>query len=124
MRDTSKQGDTASAEAELASVLRQGFGGRADLGMEDLTKLLNLDQKTLLRHVRAGKLPFRSVGTGRKRIRRRFTMGDVMAFYRNAGSLAAEPGPRAARPGAAVPSSTAGGLIGFIPRPTRPGRSR
>jgi hypothetical protein len=109
------------AAAELVAALRQGFAGRPSVCMADLTKLLNLDEKTLLRHIRSGRLPFRPVGTGRKRIRRRFTMGDVLAFYGNLGTaMPMRPrGVRLPAPSAPVPA----GLIGFIPRPVRPGRS-
>src|SRR5689334_6603356 len=85
------------ATAELAAALREGFAGRPSVEMAELAKLLKLDEKTLLRHVRSGKLPFRRMGAGRKRIRRRFTMGDVLTFYGNLGTPAPER-PPVARP--------------------------
>lgn len=110
------------AAAELVAVLRQGFAGRPSIDMADLTKLLNLDEKTLLRHVRSGRLPYRSMGAGRKRIMRRFTMGDVLTFYLNLGTPATER-PRPARVRAPAIPVPASGLIGFVPRPVRPRRT-
>lgn len=122
MSTAGKEEIESLAAAELAAALRLSFAGRPSVDMADLSKLLNLDQKTLLRHVRSGRLPFRSMGAGRKRIRRRFTMGDVLTFYGNLGTPAAErPRPARARvPARPVPAS---GLIGFVPRPVRPSRT-
>lgn len=117
MRDAEPTEFESLAAAELVEALRQGFAGRPSVCMADLSKLLMLDEKTLLRHVRSGRLPFRPVGNGRKRIRRRFTVGDVLAFYRNLGTpFPARPTVRSC---GARAVSAGGGLIGFVPRPVR-----
>jgi len=106
----------AHHDPELVETLRAGFAGRPAVAMSELSNLLKLDEKTLLRHIRSGRLPFRSVGTGRRRIRRLFTMGDVVQFFDNLG-VGAEA-PPAIR--SVVPRIVAApGLIGTVPRPVR-----
>lgn len=119
MRATDEAEIESLATAELVEALRRGFAGRPSVALVDLAKMLKLDEKTLLRHVRSGRLPFRPVGTGRKRIRRQFTIGDVLTFYENLGTPAPARPVMRSRP-VAVP--TGGGLIGCIPRPVRPKR--
>lgn len=103
-------------DAELVAALRAGFAARPTVSMAELSKLLKLDEKTLLRHIRTGRLPFRAVGCGRRRITRRFTITDVIQFLRNQQN---RTGPVAMRLLPAV--STGGGFIGSV---QRPGRSR
>jgi len=48
--------------------------------------MLNLDTKSLRRLVEAGRVPFRTTGNGRRRIRREFTVGDLESFYAGAAT--------------------------------------
>lgn len=109
--------DAPNSGTEMTSLLRAGFGNRPAVPMADLSKMLMLDEKTLLRHVRSGRLPYRAMGTGRRRIRRYFTMDDVVQFFKNLGNPAADPVPprRARTPW----TSDAPGFVGGVERPTR-----
>ena len=101
-------------EEELAAALRGGFAGRPAVPIGVLSKLLNLDEKTLLRHARAGRLPFRAAGTGRRRIMRRFTIGDAIQFFRN---LQMEAPSKPASKTVVHRKQTSGGFMGHVPRP-------
>jgi len=69
--------------------LRQGFGDRLTVGFAEAAKLLNLDRKSLYRLVDAGRLSFRIVGNGRRRLRRRFTISDLETFIADAATRTA-----------------------------------
>jgi hypothetical protein len=68
-------------DAHLRETLREGFGNRMTLRFADAAKLLNLDQKTLRRLTEQGKVPCRITGTGRRRLRREFTLSDLESFF-------------------------------------------
>ncbi|MET4476742.1 helix-turn-helix domain-containing protein [Bradyrhizobium sp. F1.13.3] len=70
----------------LRETLRQGFGDRPTVGFAEAAKLLNLDTKSLRRLVQSGRVPFRTVGSGRRRLRREFTVSDLETFYADAAT--------------------------------------
>lgn len=70
----------------LRRTLVQGFENRATLKFAEAAKLLNIDEKTLRKLVKQGRVPCRSTGTGRQRVRREFTLTDIESFYANAAS--------------------------------------
>lgn len=117
MTRSTSAADAPNFGTEMTTVLRTGFGNRPAVPMADLSKMLMLDQKTLLRHVRSGRLPYRAMGTGRRRIRRYFTMEDIVQFFKNLRNPAADAAPaRRVRP---PWMSDAPGLVGSVVRPTR-----
>lgn len=109
--------DAPNSGNEMTSVLRIGFANRPAVSMAVLSKMLMLDEKTLLRHVRSGRLPYRAMGTGRRRVRRYFTMDDVVQFFKNLGNPAADPVP--ARRARTPWTSDTPGFVGGVERPTR-----
>jgi hypothetical protein len=72
------------ADEHLVKILREAFGERLTLSFKDSAKLLNLNDKTLLRHVRCGNIGFHLTGHGRTRQRREFTLEDLAGFYEGA----------------------------------------
>lgn len=73
---------------ELPTALRNHFANCATIALGDLARLLPMDQKTLRRHIAAGRLPCRFKGDGQVRRRRVFLEADVARFL---ASLAMEP---------------------------------
>ncbi|MDA9415569.1 MULTISPECIES: helix-turn-helix domain-containing protein [Bradyrhizobium] len=68
-------------DLHLRARLLAAFGTAHTIGFAAAAKLLKLDQKTLRKHVRQGRIGSRIVGTGRWRIRREFALSDIEAFY-------------------------------------------
>ncbi|AWO87541.1 helix-turn-helix domain-containing protein [Bradyrhizobium diazoefficiens] len=73
----------------LRETLRQGFGNRPTVGFAEAAKLLNLDTKSLRRLIQSGRVPFRTIGCGRRRLRREFTVSDLESFYAGAATRTA-----------------------------------
>ncbi|WGD51462.1 excisionase family DNA-binding protein [Bradyrhizobium sp. CB1650] len=68
-------------EDHLVETLRDGFGGRPTVTFAQACKLLNINAKTLRRHVRRGTIAFRRTGLGKFRVRREFALQDLVGFY-------------------------------------------
>jgi hypothetical protein len=84
----------------LREMLRQGFGSRPTLRLAEAAKLLKINQKLLRYFARRNIVPCRITGSGRRRLRREFTVSDLIVFYRTAtgrpaGSMPARTRPRA-----------------------------
>jgi excisionase family DNA binding protein len=80
---------TPAVDDHVRETLRQGFGNRPTVGFAKAAKLLNLDTKSLRRLVTSGRIPFRTIGSGRRRIRRAFTVSDLESFYAGAATRTA-----------------------------------
>jgi Helix-turn-helix domain len=64
----------------IANRLDDLFSGRLYVDFAEASKILDIDQKTLRRHARAGTLSFVEIGHGTERKRRRFTCEDLAGF--------------------------------------------
>jgi hypothetical protein len=69
--------------SEVPETVRQAFADRPHLTMPELSKASRMDPKTIRRHIEAGRLNWRNIGTGCVRIRRGFVLADVESFYRS-----------------------------------------
>lgn len=76
-------------DEHVRETLRQGFGNRLTVGMAEAAKLLNLERKTFWRLVQSGRVPFRTIGNGRHRLRREFTVSDLESFIAGAATRTA-----------------------------------
>jgi hypothetical protein len=65
---------------EIPDLLRQAFADRVSLPLGDTARLLRIDQKTLRGHVKAGNIRFVVVGLGVTKLRREFTLSDILEF--------------------------------------------
>lgn len=65
----------------LMAAIRRGFAGRALVGLRDAAKILNMNEKTLRRHIAEGNVSFVKTGTGEERMRREFAPEDLLNFY-------------------------------------------
>lgn len=68
-------------DPDLLQSLRDGFGGRPTVALKEASRLMRMDEKTLRKHVREGRIQFRDVGLGQHRVRREFTLEDIVGFY-------------------------------------------
>jgi hypothetical protein len=68
-------------DPDLLQSLRDGFGGRPTVAFKEASRLMRMDEKTLRKHVREGRIQFRDVGLGQYRVRREFTLEDIVGFY-------------------------------------------
>lgn len=66
--------------SNLPDVIRQAFYGRAALTLPEVAKVLEMDVKTLRKHVAAGDISFRIKGTGPSHVHRVFSILDVERF--------------------------------------------
>jgi excisionase family DNA binding protein len=71
-------------DEHLLRTLQEGFAGRPTVQFAEAAKLLNLNEKTLRRHVRRGSIAFRQTGLGKVRVRREFALRDLVQFYARA----------------------------------------
>ena len=69
--------------SEVPESVRQAFAERPHLTMPELSKASRMDPKTIRRHIDAGRLNWRNIGTGSVRVRRGFVLADVESFYRS-----------------------------------------
>jgi hypothetical protein len=69
--------------SEVPESVRQAFADRPHLTMPELSKTSRMDPKTIRRHIDAGRLNWRNIGTGSVRVRRGFVLADVESFYRS-----------------------------------------
>jgi DNA-binding transcriptional MerR regulator len=77
-------------DAHLRERLVAALDGRPTIRFAEGAKLLNLDQKTLRNLAEQGRIHFRIMGTGRRRLRREFTLSDLEDFYINAATRSAK----------------------------------
>ena len=68
---------------DVPQSIRDAFATRPTLTAPEVCRLLRIDGKTLLRHVRAGNIRYVLKGLGSVRPRREFTMSDVLEFLKN-----------------------------------------
>jgi hypothetical protein len=96
-------------DADVRERLTRDFAGRATVRLPEAAAILKMTEKTLRRHVAEGNVRFRATGTGSLRMRREFTVSDLVDFY---GARSARSEPAAAIPGRPV-LRPAVGLAGF-----------
>jgi hypothetical protein len=97
-------------DAGIRERLERGFAGRATVRIAEAAGLLNMTEKTLRRHVADGSVTFRATGTGSIRMRREFSVSDLLGFYAARRTRSEPPaGPRG-RP----VMRAAAGLTGFL----------
>jgi hypothetical protein len=94
----SEGSDVANA-ITIASIATM-FEGRPTVGFKRACEILRLDGKTLRLHLASGRIASVSVGNGRERMRREFTVGHIAAFLLAGTSET----PRTTRRTAAAPS--------------------
>lgn len=70
---------------EVPQPIREAFARKATLPAPEICRLLSMNDKTLLRHVRAGNIRYVLKGLGSVRPRREFTMSDVLEFLESQG---------------------------------------
>lgn len=68
-------------ETELRERLAQAFEAKTTVNISTAARLLKMSEKTLRRHIAEGNIGFRAVGTGSLRMRREFTVSDLVGFY-------------------------------------------
>jgi len=68
---------------EVPETVREAFAERPHLTVPELSKASRMDPKTIRRHIDAGRLNWREIGTGSVRVRRGFVLADVESFYRS-----------------------------------------
>lgn len=66
---------------ELPSAIREVCATRGYVTMPELAKGLRIDVKTLRKHIDAGRLKCRLIGTGALRRRRAFLLSDIESFF-------------------------------------------
>jgi hypothetical protein len=70
-------------EFEIPERIRQAFAGRTYLNQTELADALEMNIKTVARHMNEGNLKYTEVGTGKIRPRRKSTLSQVCAFLLN-----------------------------------------
>src|SRR5262249_7167803 len=70
----------ATKMMEIPDLLRRAFADRVTLPLRDTARLLGIDQKTLRAHVKAGNIRFVVIGLGMTKLRREFTLSDILEF--------------------------------------------
>ena len=105
----------------LPEPILAAFAGRTTLGIPELAPLLDMDVKTLRRHIEAGELVGRLKGTGRRRHHGRFCLADIERFWNRdcVGESACQSiGTRTRHSGNSISRSM---VIAFPDRPKFPG---
>ena len=93
---------------DVPQPILEAFASKATLPAPAVCRLLSINDKTLLRHVRAGNIRYVLKGLGATRPRREFTMSDVLEFLENQGRRECpSTGPRTRR----STSSTSNGEV-------------
>ena len=64
----------------VPELLERAFAERVSLTFKETARLLGIDQKTLRGHVRAGNIRFITIGLGMTKLRREFTLNDILEF--------------------------------------------
>jgi hypothetical protein len=67
---------------DLPATIEAAFSGRTMLSAKELAAVLEMDPKTLRKHIENGDIAGRFKGTGRIRRHRVFTIADVAKFFR------------------------------------------
>jgi hypothetical protein len=109
---------THDEDADVRERLLERFNGRPTVRFAEAAELLRMDEKTLRRHVADGNITYRATGTGSVRMRREFTVSDLMQFYagRSAQSQRAPLAPGRPLIRAAVGLKTFTGLTANEPK--------
>jgi len=71
---------TRTAMADIPELLKRAFATRVSLPPKETASLLGIDQKTLRGHVKTGNIRFVVVGLGMTKLRREFTLSDILEF--------------------------------------------
>ncbi len=66
---------------EVPAAIASAFSRKPTLPPDAICELLNMDIKTLRRHVKAGNIRYVHKGVGERRQHREFTLDDVMGFW-------------------------------------------
>jgi hypothetical protein len=69
------------SDDHLRETLRLAFGPRPTLRLAEAAKVLNMNEKLLRSFAERNIVPSRITGGGRRRVRREFTLCDLMTFY-------------------------------------------
>jgi hypothetical protein len=64
----------------IPKVIERAFESRVSLSLKETARLLGMDAKTLRGHATAGNIRFVSKGLGTAKLRREFTLADVLEF--------------------------------------------
>jgi hypothetical protein len=72
--------EMAVAMTEIPEPLKHAFAHRVSLSSKETAHLLGIDEKTLRGHIKAGNIRFVVVGLGKAKLRREFTLSDVLEF--------------------------------------------
>jgi hypothetical protein len=70
-------------QQNLPQTVLAAFEGLPHLTLPEFSKASRMDPKTVRRHIAAGRLNWRDIGTGSVRVRRGFVLADVLDFYRS-----------------------------------------
>jgi hypothetical protein len=92
---------TTTTDFEIPERIRKAFAGRTYLNQSELADALEMNIKSIARHMEEGNLKYTEVGMGKVRPRRKSTLSQVCAFLlkqSRGGSVC--PSPRA--PGKAM----------------------
>lgn len=102
---------------QVPDKVRAAFQDRSTLTVPELARSMEMDVKTLRRHIRDGQMPCHLKGTGSVRRHVVFTLSDVAAFYNATSSepqAAQEPVPEPPRPRRRIRKLTGKPTPGFI----------
>lgn len=105
---------------EIPERVRKAFAGRTYLNQTELADALEMNIKTVARHMDAGDLKSTTIGMGKQRPRRRSTLSQVLTFLlkqsrvacesQRAGKVTASSCPKARRSGIGAASTKVASL--------------
>ena len=99
---------------EIPELLKRAFAERVSVPFKEAAGLLGIDQKTLRGHVRAGNIRFITIGLGMTKLRREFTLNDILEFLERMRRRECPPTSAPTRPSTIMTSS--GDILGFTAR--------
>jgi hypothetical protein len=108
------QREATAAMTEIPELLKLAFAERVSLPLKETARLLGIDQKTLRGHIKAGNICFMTVGLGVTKLRREFTLSDILEFLERMRGRECPSISAATRPTTTMTSS--GDILGFTAR--------
>src|ERR1700680_774265 len=99
---------------EIPELLKRAFAERVSLPFKEAADLLGIDEKTLRGHVRAGNIRFITIGLGMTKLRREFTLNDILEFLERMRRRECPSTSAPTRPSTIMTSS--GDILGFTAR--------
>jgi hypothetical protein len=99
---------------KVPELLERAFAKRLSLPVKETARLLGIDQKTLRGHVKAGNIRFITIGLGMTKLRREFTLIDILEFLERMRRRECPSTSAPTRPTTIMTSS--GDILGFTAR--------